>query len=189
MKLRTSLLAAAAAIALASTSQAAPIAPGSIISFADGANYNSTSITFLNGGSANIPATSATGSFAAAFGGGCTGCAQFNSFTFSPFTSPTNVYTATLGGVTTAFSLTALTTTNVSANFLDVEGTGTLSLTGYDPTPGTFFLSAQGPQGVNVSFSATSLATSVPEPTSMAIIGAGLFGLGFVRRNGRNTRA
>ena len=165
----------------AAAAWAAPIASGSNISFSDGANYTSTSITFLNNGSANVPDHAASGSFSA-FANGCISCALFTSFTFAPFTDPTSVYTASFGGVSTSFTLTSLTSVSSGANFLNLEGGGTLTLTGFDPTPGTFFLSAQGPQGMNVSFSATSLASSVPEPASLAIIGAGLLGLGLTRR-------
>ena len=188
MLFRASLVAAATSIALATAAQAAPIAAGSLISFSDGANYNSTSITFING-NANIPATTASGSFAAAFGAGCTGCATFNNFTYSPFTSPTTIYTATLGGVSTSFSLVTLSTVNNSGGFLDLGGTGTLTLTGFDPTPGTFFLSAQGPQSMNVSFSATSIASAVPEPMSLALLGGGLLGVSVLarRREKNNT--
>ena len=178
------LLLASAALLVASggLASAVPITGGSIISFADGINYNSTTVTFLNGGVANIPMSTASGSFAAAFNAGCVGCATFNSFTYSPFMSGTVIYTATLNGVTTTFLANSIVSNVNASGFLDLTGTGTLTLTGFDSTPGTLFLSAQGPQNANVSFSATSIAQNVPEPASLALLGAGLIGAGFIRR-------
>jgi hypothetical protein len=56
---------------------------------------------------------------------------------------------------------------------LDIIGTGFafLSAVGFDPTPGTFLFTTQGPGGPTVTFSATTI--SVPGP----IVGAGLPGL------------
>lgn len=64
-------------------------------------------------------------------------------------------------------------------------GTGTLAAADYDTTPGSFTFSTQesGP----VTFSATTFATSpVPEPSSLALFGTGVFGLaGVVSRKFR----
>src|SRR5262245_43386532 len=58
----------------------------------------------------------------------------------------------------------------LSGGFLNLSGTGIVNLAGFDPTPGTFFLSTQGGTGLNLTFSST---VAVPGP----IVGAGLPGL------------
>lgn len=80
------------------------------------------------------------------------------------------IYTVTSNGATATLDLLTENAPVISGGFVDISGTGTLTLTGFDPTPGNFLLSAQG-IGDNLTFSATSVA--VPG----AVAGAGLPGL------------
>ena len=72
----------------------------------------------------------------------------------------------------------------VSANDLDFDGAAVLHLTNFADTPGEIFFSSQGPNDIEVSFSATAVPTV--EPAGIAILGVGLLGLGYVvnRRRG-----
>jgi hypothetical protein len=79
------------------------------------------------------------------------------------------IYTAAGGTVT--FDLTSETVVQQIGGFLDIMGTGIITLTGFDPTQGIFELSSQGGTGTNLSYSITTIA--VPGP----IAGAGLPGL------------
>jgi hypothetical protein len=63
---------------------------------------------------------------------------------------------------------------------LKITGTGTATLTGFDPTPAFWALTAQQPSGGGApvfSFSATLISTVVPLPGALPLFATGLLGL------------
>ena len=170
-------------MSLATSAHAIPIAAGSTLSLNGSDSFTSTSITFTN--PANIGGAP-SGSFGILTT--CTGCVTmiggFDTGTPTPF----QLYTATEGAITTTLQVSSDAFNFVGGALpnLTITGAGTLTLTGFDPTPGNYILTTQGPTGVSVTFSVTSVAAAVPEPASLAILGGALAGLGlFCRRRNR----
>lgn len=181
-----SLFTTVSALALlsATSAHAVPIAPGSELSITGADTFNSTSITFTGLGAV----VGSSGSFTSL--PNCSSCVTLIG-TLDAATAGV-LYTATSGGNTATQSMTPPNgvafnpgTPGVSLPSLTISGTGSISLSGFDTTPGQWEVTTQGPTSADVSFSATSVTTGgggVNEPGTLAIIGAGLIGFAGMRR-------
>lgn len=101
----------------------------------------------------------------------------FTDFTFKPAAAVTPIesfWTLTYLGSTYSFDLNSINIEFQSNNFLNLFGEGVLHATGYDATPGNWFYSSQDG---GTAFSAESSPAPVPEPGTVMLLGAGLFGL------------
>ncbi len=199
------LLASLVTAATIGAASAAPITGGfSLTSFAGtyvGGSATATTATGLDfgaagGGTGNGYGTNGTalvgnasGSFAA-LGGSLANVADIslgngvaNPYTTNPFVAFTN------STLTLNFSNASLTRSPLGTS-ITISGTGTFTDgIAADTTQGTFSLSTSNQNGSSgdVNFTFTSNAsTTVPEPMSIGLLGAGLIGLGAARRKRRS---
>ena len=145
-------------------------------------------------------AGNATGSFATVIGPApATAPATINASTWT-FASPDELI-FTVGSDTATFTTTGpVDVVTDDGSFLDVSGAGELSLTGYDPTAGTFVFTS-GATGDNYGVSGSSTFefdvgagsgspynSPVPEPGTLLLLGTGLAGMAAMVSRRRSTR-
>jgi len=74
-----------------------------------------------------------------------------------------------IGGFT--FDLASSFVVSQSSTFLDIQGTGTISGNGFDPTPGSWsFTSTKSDGGTSSSFGFQAQTSAVPEPSSVILL-------------------
>jgi hypothetical protein len=144
--------------------------------------WTATGITFSN---PSATARDATGDFATVLGvSPATNPATINDTSFT-FATPDELI-FTVGTTTATFTATGpIDVSTDNAMFLNLSGTGTLTLTGYDATPGTFSFSSTdsgdnfGTAGSSTyGFDITATPTSAtPEPGSLVLLGTGLLAM------------
>jgi len=169
--------------------QAVPIVGG--ISLAGGYTTNTGNVNTATAFTSfpSVFVTSVSGSYTGVGTGLSSPVVTMNPFSFNPFSAPvTPLWTFVSAGSTYSFDLTLLSSIlQPNDNTLTLKGTGTLHITNFTDTAGTWVFTANQ-AGDTFSFSSSNAA--VPDSGSaVALLGIALAGIEGVRRALRARRA
>jgi len=147
---------------------------------AEGAQVPIMDSTGISFDGSSFLVTTATGDYASLVGS--TG--MINDFYFIPSSPITPLWS--VGGISFAMTSLEYDKRALPNNSHDIEifGTGVLTATGFEDTPGYWNFTGQGADNANFSWSASSGSSSapVPEPATMFLLGTGMVGFITARR-------
>lgn len=186
MKNSTKLLATLAAVIVACaafTPRAQAVLINGGISLGGGFTVNTGNINTSTAFTSffNVFAVNVSGDYSAVPTGGSSPVMTMSTFAFNPFAGPiAPLWTFTSGGLTYSFDLGSASIVTQGHNALVLVGSGTLNMTGFDPTPGDWVFTAN--QGGH-TFSFSSSNGSVPEGGSaLILLGLSLVAVEALRR-------
>ena len=132
--------------------------------------------TGLNEGFASV--TAASGDYLPALGSG----AVFNAVVFSPTNTPiVPLWTVDKGTIIYSFSLLALSVDFQDPDQINLTGSGVVSATGFEDTPGQWTFSGNQ-SSIFYTFSSITQSTPVPAPATLLLLVAGVAVIGLSRR-------
>lgn len=103
---------------------------------------------------------------------------------FNPSTSTPSLWS--VGGF--KFDLTSCVIVSQNSTFLNITGLGTITATGFDPTPGTWsFTSSDASGSPQTTFGFQTQTAAVPEPGTFSLLAVGAAGLISSRRRRAKT--